>query len=36
MLVAKVTCGSNRLYILYLNVDRPMCLEAQGTSLAWH
>jgi hypothetical protein len=34
-LVAKEKCGSNRLYILYLDVDRPVCLVAQGTSPAW-
>jgi hypothetical protein len=27
--------ASNRLYILYLNVDHPVCLAAQGTSPAW-
>jgi hypothetical protein len=36
MLVAKVKHGLNRLYILYLVVDRPMYMVAQGTSLAWH
>jgi hypothetical protein len=35
MLVAKVKHGSNRLYILYLDVDHPVCLAAQGTSPAW-
>jgi hypothetical protein len=35
MLVAKVKRGMNRLYIISLNVDRLMCLAAQGTSLAW-
>jgi hypothetical protein len=34
-LVAKVKRASNRLYILYLDVDRPMCLATQGTSPAW-
>jgi hypothetical protein len=34
-LVAKVKCVSNRLYILYLDVNRPLCLAGQGTSLAW-
>jgi hypothetical protein len=34
-LVAKVKRASNRLYILHLDVDYPMCLAAQGTSLAW-
>jgi hypothetical protein len=34
-LVAKVKRASNRLYILYLDVDRPVCLAAQGTSPTW-
>jgi hypothetical protein len=34
-LVAKVKHASNRLYILYLDVNRLVCLAAQGTSLAW-
>jgi hypothetical protein len=35
-LVAKVKRASNRLYILYLDIDRPVCLVAQGMSTAWH
>jgi hypothetical protein len=35
MLVAKVKRMLNRMYILYLNVDRLLCLAAQGTSPAW-
>jgi hypothetical protein len=34
-LPAKVKRGQNRLYILYLDIDRPVCLAAQGGSLAW-
>jgi hypothetical protein len=34
-LAAKVRRGTNRLYVLHLDVDRPMCLAAQGTSSAW-
>jgi hypothetical protein len=38
MLTEKVKCGQNQLYILYLDIDRPVCLEAQGGSPAcrWH
>jgi hypothetical protein len=38
MLVAKVKRASNRLYIIYLDVHRPVCLAVQGTSTAlrWH
>jgi hypothetical protein len=34
-LAAKVKHASNRLYILYLDIDHPVCLLAQGTSPAW-
>jgi hypothetical protein len=34
-LVANVKHGLNRLYILYLDVNRYVCLVAQGTSPAW-
>jgi transposase InsO family protein/ribosomal protein L15 len=34
-LVAKMKRASNKLYILYLDVDRPVCLATQGTSPAW-
>jgi hypothetical protein len=34
-LVTKVKCATNRLYILNLDVDRLVCLAAQGSSLAW-
>jgi transposase InsO family protein len=27
--------GASRLYVLHLDVDRPVCLAAQGTSPAW-
>jgi hypothetical protein len=35
-LAANVKRASNRLYILYLNVDGPVCMAAQGASLVWH
>jgi hypothetical protein len=35
MLVTKVKRATNRLYILNLDVDRLVCLAAQGSSLAW-
>jgi hypothetical protein len=35
LLAAKVKRGQNRLYILFLNIDRPVCLAAQGASPAW-
>jgi hypothetical protein len=34
-LPAKVKRGASRLYVLHLDVDRPVCLAAQGTSPAW-
>jgi hypothetical protein len=34
-LVASVRRAPNRLYVLQLDVDRPVCLAAQGTSPAW-
>jgi transposase InsO family protein len=34
-LAAKVKRGASRLYVLHLDVDRPVCLAAQGTSPAW-
>jgi hypothetical protein len=34
-LVAKVRRARNCLYMLYLDVDQPMCLVAQGTSTTW-
>jgi hypothetical protein len=34
-LVAKVKCCASHLYVLHLDVDRPMCLAAQVTSPAW-
>jgi hypothetical protein len=34
-LVAKIPRAMNRLYVLHLNVERPVCLAAQGTSPAW-
>jgi hypothetical protein len=34
-LVAKVKRGANRLYILHLNIDQPVCLAMQGTSPTW-
>jgi hypothetical protein len=30
-----VKCASNRLYILYLDIDRLVCMVAQGMSPAW-
>jgi hypothetical protein len=34
-LAAKVKRGASHLYVLHLDVDRPVCLAAQGMSLAW-
>jgi hypothetical protein len=34
-LANKVKCAPNMLYILYLDVNRPVCLAAQGASPAW-
>jgi transposase InsO family protein len=34
-LAAKVKHGASRLYVLHLDVDRPVCLAAQGTSPTW-
>jgi hypothetical protein len=34
-LAAKVKRGASRLYVLHLDVDRPVCLVAQGMSPAW-
>jgi hypothetical protein len=34
-LVASVKRAPNQLYVLQLDVDRPVCLAAQGTSPAW-
>jgi hypothetical protein len=34
-LAAKVKRGASRLYMLHLDVDRSVCLAAQGTSPAW-
>jgi hypothetical protein len=34
-LVAKVVRAPNRLYVLRLNIDRPVCLAAQGENEAW-
>jgi hypothetical protein len=34
-LAAKVKRGASRLYVLHLDVDRLVCLAAQGTSPAW-
>jgi hypothetical protein len=36
MLIAKVKHATKKLYILNLNVDRPVCLAAQGSTSAWH
>jgi hypothetical protein len=33
--VAKVKRAVNRLYMIRLDIDRPVCLAAQGDSLAW-
>jgi hypothetical protein len=33
--VAKVKRVVNRLYVIRLDIDRPMCLAAQGDSPAW-
>jgi hypothetical protein len=33
-LAAKVKRGASRLYVLHLDVDRPVCLAVQGTSPA--
>jgi hypothetical protein len=35
ILVAKVKRATNHLHLLHLNMDMPVCLVAQGTSLAW-
>jgi hypothetical protein len=35
-LVAKVKRGTNWLYIMYLNIDQPVCLAMQGNCLTWH
>ncbi|WVZ59800.1 LOW QUALITY PROTEIN: hypothetical protein U9M48_009898 [Paspalum notatum var. saurae] len=34
-LLAKVPRGANRLYTLKLDIAKPVCLAAQGTSTAW-
>jgi hypothetical protein len=34
-LAAKVKRGTSHLYVLHLDVDRSVCLAAQGTSPAW-
>jgi transposase InsO family protein len=34
-LAAKVKRGASRLYVLHLDVDRSVCLAAQGMSSAW-
>jgi transposase InsO family protein len=34
-LAAKVKRGASRLYVLHLDMDRPVCLAAQGMSPAW-
>jgi hypothetical protein len=34
-MVAKVQRAANRLYVLRLDIDRPVCLAAQGDSPAW-
>jgi hypothetical protein len=34
MLVAKVKWATNRLYMIHLDVDQPMCLATHGTSPA--
>lgn len=34
-LLAKVSRSMNRLYVLKLNVDRPVCMAAQGDDVAW-
>jgi hypothetical protein len=34
-LATKVKRGASRLYVLHLDVDRPVCLAAQGMSPAW-
>jgi hypothetical protein len=34
-LAAKVRRGTNRLYVLHLDIGRPVCLAAQGMSPAW-
>jgi hypothetical protein len=33
--VDKVKRAVNRLYMIRLDIDRPVCLAAQGDSLAW-
>jgi hypothetical protein len=33
-LAAKVKHGASRLYVLHLDMDRPVCLASQGTSPA--
>jgi hypothetical protein len=34
-LMPKVERTPNRLYVLELNIVRPLCLAAQGSSAAW-
>jgi transposase InsO family protein len=34
-MVAKVQRATNRLYVITLDMDRPVCLAAQGDSSAW-
>jgi hypothetical protein len=36
ILAAKVRHAANHMYVLQLDVDRPICLAAQGTRAAWH
>jgi hypothetical protein len=35
VLLAKVDRLANRLYVLELNIARPVCFAMQGTSAAW-
>jgi hypothetical protein len=34
--VAKVKIAVNKLCVIWLDIDRPVCLAAQGDSPAWH